>query len=200
MANLYLVDVENICANPLPTQTEMLNARLLLMHLTSGNAETDYFVLASHAGGTEAVRNYWPNRDANGRNNRHRLHPQIGTSQKDGADRALEHWVNQNLDSLEQWETVVLASGDHYFIPMVKQLQTLGKKVKLVCLTPFSRSSKWGSLCQGETYFFSNVNSIFGEDLAKYHPHQVEFFLMNGRFPKPKEILRIYEQNRATDD
>ena len=80
---------------------------------------------------------------------------------KDGADKILNEKANELL---EDFDHIVIASGDHYFLDLCNKALKLGKSIEIIS-TQHGLSDKLKKIpCQKTTYEFNNLennNNIF---------------------------------------
>lgn len=186
MANLYLVDIENLCKTGIPTTKEILIARALLIHRTKGDPEKDFFVVGTHVGGAANIKKAWPKVDKNGRTNWVGSFRRSGLDQHDAADNAITHWMSRNSDTLSQWERVVIGSGDHHFIPLARQLLRQGKKVSIVSLRRSSMHHDWREVKRASLNYLTDLNADFFHGFRKFQLDQILAEIASGKYKQAK--------------
>ena len=190
VAKLYLIDIENICRKPKPSIKEIQIARKLILARTEGNAERDYFVIGCHSGGRHNLNKAWPKADKSGRKNMEGFSPTPGTSQKDGADRALSFWLEKNSNRLKEWEEVVIASGDHHFFQDAKNLVQKNKKVTILSRSNENLHAGWYSISKIRLNYLTDLSPVLYDNLGSFTEIQIDEFLSTGNIPAGSSALR----------
>lgn len=118
---LHLIDVENLCSDPRPEESRV-RAVLARYRTSMAVSEADHVVLAA-AGRTALFAGLaWPG-----------VRVRAGRG-PDGADRALLAAVDVD-HTVDSYNRVVVASGDHIFVPLVRALRGAGVAVEIVAPT-----------------------------------------------------------------
>ena len=114
---LHLIDLENLCG--CATCTSSMTATVHTKYMQNvPTSPYDHYVLAtSHHNALATAA--WPGGY------------RVVRSGKDGADIALYEHV-MNLDPASRYSEIVLASGDHFFVPAAKAWKEAGLKVTVV--------------------------------------------------------------------
>jgi len=121
MRTLHLVDVENLCGCPQPSES-LVRATLERYRRSMGVRDVDHAVVAAASRTAFFVGLAWPG-----------ARVRVGRG-PDGADRAiLDSTDVRHIAKSYSW--VVIASGDHIFAPLVKSLQGPGLDVEVVAPT-----------------------------------------------------------------
>jgi hypothetical protein len=121
---LFLVDIENLCGGKL-NYKKASAMREKLARIADGH---DYLmVLGSDPTQFNLLDKVFP-KEIEGRV----VREGFTRSGKDGADHSIRHWVELNDSRLKDFRAVVLASGDHFFLPELQKFKKLGKKLMVV--------------------------------------------------------------------
>ena len=124
MAVLFLVDIENLCGGKL-TFKKVNAMRDKLVRLAGG--QEYLMVIGCDPSQGRLVTKVFP-KEVDGRI----VREGFVLAGKDGADRAIRHWVELNEPRLQDYRAVVLAAGDHFFLPELRKFKKLGKKLIVV--------------------------------------------------------------------
>lgn len=108
MAILLLVDIENLCNMGSPTPLQIKNAKILLDVLAGTLQSEDKYIIGCNPAIKDKVEAVWLESGSR----KYEIYTRPG---KDGADKAIRDWVKKNLDEVESWYQIVIASGDGFF-------------------------------------------------------------------------------------
>ena len=139
---IFLVDIENICGMSNPSLQAVKNARRLILGVMSPNNPNDVFVLGCDPANASNVKRGFPQTSRDGS----KVRFGIAKSGKDGGDRALIYWVENNLNDVSQWDRIVLCSGDHIFADLAKSLKKKGAKLYFITRTRKSTSEEFSNI------------------------------------------------------
>lgn len=117
--SLYLVDIENLTGSPRPTWPEAGAAMGELVRLVPPTTGDHVVVGASRVLGLD-VKRWWPDVRV------------VTGAGPDGADLALLDVVADAPWIAARYDRIVVASGDHIFVPAVATLRLLGPVVGVV--------------------------------------------------------------------
>ena len=124
MAVLFLVDIENLCAGKL--NFKKVNAvRDKLVRIAGG--QEYLMVIGCDPAQGRLVTKVFP-KEVDGKI----VREGFVLTGKDGADRSIRHWMELNESRLKDFRAVVVASGDHFFLPELRKFKKLGKKLIVV--------------------------------------------------------------------
>jgi hypothetical protein len=195
MATLFLVDIENICKNPISSVTEIQIARKLILHITNSNPDQDFFVIGTHVGLKVTVDKAWPKKNSFGAVNRAAGFFELGKDQDQAGDRILTSWMKSNEAKLKKWDSVVIASGDSHFVDVARNLITRGKRVTVLALAPSNMSRELRKIKKAQIKYITDLSPIFSRGFRGLSSDKVDSWISSRAFPviKKSKIQKIKE-------
>ena len=187
MATLYLVDIENICKHAVPSASEIQIARKLILYITQGSAEQDFFVIGTHVGLKKTIDKSWPQTNSNGVVNRAAGFFKLGLDQAQAGDRVITAWLKANESKMKTWKNVVIASGDKHFVDTARTLISRGKKVTILALGPSNLSKELRKIKKAQIKHITDLSPIFFRGFRGLSPDQVDGWISSQAFPKVKK-------------
>ena len=147
---LLLVDIENLCGEPRPHLKRIRAAKKFLDALAGVDPSIDLYIIGCHHAIQEDVESVWKESRAKHWQTKVR-------SGKDGADLALGTWLKSNVAKLDEFNSLVIASGDHFFADKSFVTTAYHKfspnHILQVASSPISKSHKFEDFKHHVAYF-----------------------------------------------
>ena len=150
------MDIENFCASAIPSSPTVRIAKIIIDRIAKIKPEDAFYVIGSHDGLMKTIATTWPKVDSKGRVNREGF----SHSGKDGADRSIVHWLQLNFHRRNEWNRIVLVSGDHFFLKPLRAYAEPATELVQIARTKKSRHHDY-------TKFGKRITTIFLEDITK---------------------------------